>query len=116
MAKEKQYVFSARTTEHGLKALNELKGRLKVSWDEMVIEAMCEKYGLDKTVMALPRKEKPVKENVGTEKIVVENPAAGQNTGEKAKNQGGKKVSGKVKNSKKKGRHLCRPFFVHCRC
>ncbi len=40
MAKEKQYVFSARTTEEGLKALNEVKARLKVSWDELVIDAV----------------------------------------------------------------------------
>ncbi len=35
MAREKRYVFSARTTEEGLKALNEVKARLQVGWDEL---------------------------------------------------------------------------------
>jgi hypothetical protein len=62
MAKEKQYVFSARTTEEGLKVLNEVKMRLKVSWDDLVIEAVSAHYGLDKAMMSLPKKEKPAKE------------------------------------------------------
>ncbi len=62
MAKDKQHVFSARTTERGLKKLNELKGELKVSWDELVIDAVCSRYGLDKASMTLPNKEKPAKE------------------------------------------------------
>ena len=67
MAKEKQYVFSARTTEEGLKALNEVKARLKVSWDELVIEAVSAHYELDRAAMTLPKKEvpaKPVKDEV----------------------------------------------------
>ena len=67
MARDKQHVFSARTTEQGLKALNETKGRLKLSWDEMVIEAVSAHYNLDREMMSLPRKEKPVKEPQPTE-------------------------------------------------
>jgi hypothetical protein len=67
MAKEKQYVFSARTTEEGLRQLNEVKNRLKLSWDDLVIDAVCEKYGLEKETMALPRKEKPAEEAQATE-------------------------------------------------
>jgi hypothetical protein len=59
MAREKQHVFSARTTEEGLKALNETKGRLKLSWDELVIEAVSAHFSLDKAMMTLPKKEKP---------------------------------------------------------
>ena len=62
MPREKQYVFSARTTKEGLRVLNELKARLGMSWDEMVIDAMCTKYGLDRNVLALPRVERPKKE------------------------------------------------------
>lgn len=62
MAKEKQYVFSARTTEEGLKALNEVKARLSMGWDDLVIEAVSARYELDKAMMTLPRKEKPTKE------------------------------------------------------
>ena len=62
MPKGKQYVFSARTTEEGLKILNELKAKLGMSWDEMVIDAMCTKYGLDRNVLVLPRVERPKKE------------------------------------------------------
>ena len=61
MAKRKQYVFSARTTEEGLKALNELKAQRGVSWDELVIGAVYTHYGLDRDVMALPKAEKPAK-------------------------------------------------------
>ncbi len=82
MAKEKQYVFSARTTEAGLKALNEVKARLKVSWDELVIEAVSAHYEMDKAMMTLPRKEKPAKaaqsdtEQPPTERTVTGQPAA----------------------------------------
>lgn len=86
MAKEKQHVFSARTTEQGLKELNELKARLGVSWDEMVIDAMCARYGLDKTVMALPKKDMPAKE---TQK------ETSKETEEPQKNQPGKGNGGK---------------------
>ncbi len=67
MAREKQHVFSARTTEEGLKALNELKASLKMSWDELVIEAVNTQYNLDKAMMTLPKKEKPAKEVQTTE-------------------------------------------------
>lgn len=61
MAKPKQYVFSARTTEEGLKTLNELKAKLGIGWDELVIDAVCAHYGLDRGVMALPKAERPPK-------------------------------------------------------
>jgi hypothetical protein len=61
MAREKQYVFSARTTEEGLKALNEVKSCFNIGWDELVIEAVSEHYNLDKAMITLPKKEKPAK-------------------------------------------------------
>ena len=54
MAKRKQYVFSARTTEERLRLLNGIRRECSVGWDELVIDAMCDRYGLDKSVMALP--------------------------------------------------------------
>ncbi len=59
MAKEKQYVFSARTTEDGLKALNQLKDRLKIGWDEFVIAGMSGHYKLDKRSSLWPRNRRP---------------------------------------------------------
>ena len=38
MSVKKHYIFSARTTEEGLRALNELKAERGVGWDELVIE------------------------------------------------------------------------------
>ena len=61
MAKEKHHVFSARTTEEGLKVLNQLKEERGIGWDELVIDAVCAHYGLDRGVMALPKVEKPQK-------------------------------------------------------
>lgn len=61
MAREKQYVFSARTTEEGLKALNEVKAKVNMNWDELVIEAVSAHYNLDKAMMTLPKKDKPAK-------------------------------------------------------
>ena len=58
MAREKQHVFSARTTEEGLRILNELKAKLGVGWDELVVDAICAHYGLDRSVLALPKAEK----------------------------------------------------------
>ncbi len=63
MAKQKQHVFSARTTEDGLRRLNELKTRLGVSWDDLVIDAVCAHYELDRAAMALPKIEKPMRES-----------------------------------------------------
>ena len=104
MAKEKQYVFSARTTETGLKTLNELKGKLKASWDEMVIDAVCEKYNLQKEMMALPKKEKPAKQAGRAEQLAEEKPPAKQKAEETVKNQIGKRrverVPKSAKNSK----------------
>jgi len=67
MAKEKQHVFSARTTEEGLKALNKLKARLGVGWDELVVDAVCAHYGLDRAVMAPTKAKKPPKPTKGSE-------------------------------------------------
>ena len=65
MVKERHYVFSARTTEEGLKLLNGIREERKIGWDELVIDAVCDRYGLDALVMSLPkayRPEKPQKE------------------------------------------------------
>jgi len=59
MPREKQHVFSARTTEEGLKTLNELKAKLGVSWDSLVIDAVNTHYGVD--VPKPPRAEKAAK-------------------------------------------------------
>ena len=59
--RDRQYVFSARTTEKGLNALNDLKGRLGVGWDALVIDAVCAHYGLDRAVLAIPQKSSPEK-------------------------------------------------------
>ena len=67
MTKQKQYVFSARTTEEGLRRLNELKAERGIGWDDLVINAMCAHYGLDSLVMALPKREKPAKEALTAE-------------------------------------------------
>lgn len=72
MAKEKQHVFSARTTEAGLERLNELRKELKVGWDELVVEAVSAHYNLDRSVMALPKREAPAK---ATEATAEERPA-----------------------------------------
>jgi len=59
MAKDrKHFVFSARTTEQGLKALNGLKVRLGVSWDTLVVDAVCAHYGLERSVMVDEEAEK----------------------------------------------------------
>jgi hypothetical protein len=63
MAKQKQHVFSARTTEEGLRLLNGLRKERNIGWDELVVDAVCAHYGLDKAVMALPRIEKPMRES-----------------------------------------------------
>lgn len=57
----KHYVFSARTTEAGLKLLNQLKETLGISWDELVIDAVSAHYRLDRKLLAVPRAEKPAK-------------------------------------------------------
>ena len=65
MAKERHFVFSARTTEEGLRLLNGIRQDKKIGWDDLVLDAVCERYGLDTLVMSLPkayRPEKPKKE------------------------------------------------------
>jgi hypothetical protein len=59
MPKEKQHVFSARTTEGGLKTLNGLKARLGLSWDDLLIGAVNAHYGVD--VPKPPKRERPKK-------------------------------------------------------
>jgi hypothetical protein len=68
MAKEKQHVFSARTTEEGLRLLNGLRKERNVGWDDLVIDAVCAHYGLNKLVMALPKAYKPEKKSEGKKK------------------------------------------------
>ena len=58
MAKEKHHVFSARTTEEGLRRLNEVRKEKGIGWDELVVDAVCAHYGLDRGAMTVP---KPVK-------------------------------------------------------
>jgi hypothetical protein len=61
MAKEKHHVFSARTTEEGLRLLNGVREERKIGWDELVVDAVCERYGLDRLVVALPKPYRPEK-------------------------------------------------------
>jgi hypothetical protein len=63
MPREKQHVFSARTTEEGLKTLNGLKARLNVNWDSLVTDAINAHYGVDvpkpPKAQRKPKAEKP---------------------------------------------------------
>lgn len=59
MPRDKQWVFSARTTEEGLRALNAKKAELGVNWDGLIINAVNAHYGLD--VPKLPKAERPPK-------------------------------------------------------
>ena len=68
MAKVRHYIFSARTTEDGLKTLNGLKAKLGVGWDDLVVDAVCAHYGLDRAAMALPKQEKPMEQPKETKK------------------------------------------------
>jgi hypothetical protein len=78
MAKEKHYIFSARTTEEGLRQLGELKAKLNVGCDDLVIDAVCAHYNLEKATMALPRKEKPDKAAESSEPPTKEQPSEEQ--------------------------------------
>lgn len=60
MPKDKQYVFSARTTEEGLKALNAKKAELGFGWDDLVINAINAHYGMD--VQKPPKAERQRKQ------------------------------------------------------
>jgi hypothetical protein len=51
---EKHYVYSARTTEAGLKALNAKKDELKMSWDQFIAKAVSETYKMKLETIALP--------------------------------------------------------------
>ena len=66
MAKEKRYVFSARTTEAGLRLLNGIREERKIGWDDLVLDAVCAHYGLDTLVMSLPKAYKPEKKQAPT--------------------------------------------------
>jgi hypothetical protein len=92
MPREKQHVFSARTTEEGLRVLNAKKAELGVNWDEMVVDAMCTKYGLDRNVLALPRVERPKKEPKPKAKRSRKEPKAKKTKGEKAGKVGADRV------------------------
>ncbi len=61
MAKEKQHVFSARTTEEGLKALNAIREEKKIGWDDLVLDAICAHYGVDTLAMFPPKAYRPEK-------------------------------------------------------
>jgi hypothetical protein len=58
MSKSRHYVFSARTTREGLRQLNDVKRERGLSWDDLVIDAVCAHYGMDRSVLALPKAEK----------------------------------------------------------
>jgi hypothetical protein len=53
----KHYMFSSRTTKEGLKVLNQLKREKGLSWDDFILDAMSNFYGLDKSVLALAKAE-----------------------------------------------------------
>jgi len=102
MAKVKQYVFSARTTEEELRLLNKLRKERNTGWDDLVIDAVCAHYGLDRAVMAPPKKDKPAQETqIGKQQARDEATSEAAPTEEKkgerpAKNQkakGGKKAN-----------------------
>lgn len=44
--KKKHYVFSARTTEEGLKILNDLKEKAGVGWDGLILDAIDRAYNV----------------------------------------------------------------------
>ena len=99
MAREKQFVFSARTTGEGLKALNQVKARANMGWDEMVIEAVSAHYHIDKTMMTLPKKEAPIKsaenepQQPPTEETAPEQPAIKEERPAKKQKKTGKKAN-----------------------
>ena len=61
MPDKKHYVFSARTTEEGLRVLNDMRKQRNIGWDDLVVDAVCACYGLDRGVMAIPKQVKPDK-------------------------------------------------------
>ena len=77
--KAKQYVFSARTTEGGLKALNRVREERNVGWDRLVTDAVADFYGIERSVLVdeaaeaektrkAEEKAKKDKEKAGTKK------------------------------------------------
>ncbi len=62
MAKAKHFVFSARTTEEGLRLLNNLRKERNIGWDDLVLDAICAHYGLDTLVMFPPKVYRPEKQ------------------------------------------------------
>ena len=44
-----------------LSLLSELKVKFSAGWDDLVIDAVCAHYGLDRGMMVLPRAERPQK-------------------------------------------------------
>lgn len=79
----KQHVFSTTTTEEGLRQLNELKAKLGLGHDDVVINAVCAHYyGLDRLAVALPKvyaahkkteeKKKGGTKNYGKSKVATE--------------------------------------------
>jgi hypothetical protein len=54
--KARHFVFSARMTEEGLRTLNDLKRRLGVGWDDLVIDAVNAHYGVD--MPKVPKRER----------------------------------------------------------
>jgi hypothetical protein len=54
-------VFSARTTEEGLKMLNAKKAELGISWDDLIIDAVNVHHRLG--VPKPPKVERPKKES-----------------------------------------------------
>lgn len=62
MPDKKHHVFSARTTEEGLKMLNDVRKERSISWDDLVLDAICARYGLDMAAMTIPKQTKPSKD------------------------------------------------------
>ena len=88
----KHYVFSARTTEEGLKRLNQIKASLDVSWDDLVVDALNVVYSnelkeLGGEIPKVPKAEPKPK---------AEKPKAKKKGEKKAGKKGGKKGQKKV--------------------
>ena len=60
--KQKHHVFPAGTTEEGLRLLRRIRFERSLSWDDVVLHAVCAHYGLDREAMALTRAGSPVED------------------------------------------------------